>query len=167
MLFICKIICLAWDILYGYFGINRSTMHHCVAWGKIVTKKYSFLTHWNIFKNCTQITRAYITRSISFLSTNRHINMGELVVLLSFCLISIHITEADKVFNGKGEIYFTYRNAHYEIGTTAIYRPENYKHCKLTVIYLMSCIFKCYYVHLGYAIIKYLPLRLTWTLVYL
>ena len=79
--------------------------------------------------------------------------MGGLVALLAFCLISIHMTEADKVFNGKGEIYFTYWYAHYALGTTAIYRPENYKHCKLTVIYLISFVFKYYYIHLGYSII--------------
>ena len=81
--------------------------------------------------------------------------MGGLVALLAFCLISIHITEADKVFNGKGEIYFTYRDVHYAIRIRAIYRPENYKHCKLTVIYLMSFVFKYYYAHLSYTIIKY------------
>ena len=134
--------------------MNRSTMHRCLVWGKIVKRKLCLSpTHWKIINYCAT-TIPYITRSIFVLSTNRHINMGGLVVLLSFCLILVHITEADKVFNGKGEIYFTYRDDHYAIRIRAVYRPENYKHCKLTVIYLVFCIFKYYYAHLGYTIFK-------------
>ena len=57
--------------------------------------------------------------------------MAVLVALLTLCLISIYSSTADKVFNGKGEIYFTHNYAYRNSGIRVVYRPENYEKCKL------------------------------------
>ena len=62
--------------------------------------------------------------------------MGVLLAASTFFLISISISQADKAFNGDGEIYFTYANLRYKSGIKVIYRPEDYEDCKLAVIYI-------------------------------
>ena len=68
---------------------------------------------------------------LHFIVTLTTINMAVLVALSTFCLISIYSSTADKVFNGKGEIYFTHNYPFLNSGIRVVYRPKNYEDCKL------------------------------------
>ena len=68
---------------------------------------------------------------LHFIVTLTTINMAVLAALSTFCLISIYSSTAEKVFNGKGEIYFTHNYAYRNSGIRVVYRPENYEKCKL------------------------------------